>query len=48
MLYHVYFLIYVALENVIRDSELETKGTIYNKSTQILAYIDDILLAGDP
>jgi gas vesicle protein len=29
------------LQKVIRDSEIETKETIYNKSTQILAYADD-------
>jgi hypothetical protein len=33
----------LALEKVIRDSEIETKRTIYNKSTQILAYTDDIV-----
>jgi sorting nexin-29 len=26
--------------------EIETKGTIYNKSTQILAYADDIVIVG--
>lgn len=33
----------VALQKVIGDSEIETKGTIYNKSTKILAYADDIV-----
>jgi sorting nexin-29 len=36
----------LALETVITDSEIETKGTIYNKSTQILAYADDIVVVG--
>jgi hypothetical protein len=31
---------------VIRDSEIKTKGTIYNKSTQMLAYSDDIVTVG--
>jgi hypothetical protein len=34
------------LEKVIRDSGIETKGTIYNKTIQILAYADDIVLVG--
>ena len=34
------------LEKVIRDSEIETKGTIYNKNTQILAYADDMVIVG--
>jgi len=32
----------IALENVIRDSAVEKRGTIYFESTQILAYADDI------
>jgi hypothetical protein len=36
----------LALEKVVRDSEMETKGTIDNKSTQILAYAHDIVIAG--
>jgi hypothetical protein len=32
-----------ALQKVIRDSEIETKGTIHNKSIQTLAYADDIV-----
>jgi len=32
----------IALEQIIRDAKLETKGTIYSKSFQILAYADDI------
>jgi sorting nexin-29 len=36
----------LALEKVIRDSGIETKGTIYNKTIQILAYADDIVLVG--
>ena len=31
------------MQKVIGDSEIETKGTIYNKSTMILAYADDIV-----
>jgi sorting nexin-29 len=33
----------LALKKVIRDSEIKTKGTIFNKSTQILAYADYIV-----
>ena len=36
----------LALEKVIWDSAIETKGTIYNKSTQILAYTDDTVTVG--
>jgi sorting nexin-29 len=36
----------LALEKVIRDSEIETEGTTCNKSTQILAYTDDIVTIG--
>ena len=32
----------LALERGIRDSRLKTTGTIFYKSTQILAYADDI------
>jgi hypothetical protein len=32
----------IALEKVLRDAELETKGTIYNKSIQILTCVVDI------
>jgi sorting nexin-29 len=41
-----YILFNLALEKVVRDSEIETKGTTYNKSTQILAYADDIVIVG--
>jgi sorting nexin-29 len=34
------------LEKVIRDSDIETKGTIYNKCIQILGHADDIILVG--
>ena len=34
------------LEKVIRDSQINTKGTIYNKSIKILAYADDIDIVG--
>jgi sorting nexin-29 len=33
----------ISLEKVIRDAEVETRGTIFNKSVQILAYADDII-----
>jgi hypothetical protein len=36
----------LTLEKVVRDSEIETKGTAYNKSTQILAYAHDIVIVG--
>jgi sorting nexin-29 len=36
----------LALEKVARDSEIQTEGSIYNKSTQILAYADDIVIVG--
>lgn len=36
----------LALEKVIRDLEIETEGTTYNKSTLILAYTDDIVTVG--
>lgn len=36
----------IALEKVIRDSKVQTTGTIFNKSTQILAYADDIDIIG--
>jgi hypothetical protein len=35
-------LLKIALENVIRDSSVEKRGTIYFESTQILAYSGDI------
>jgi hypothetical protein len=38
----------IALAKVVRDSRIETKGTIYNKTVQILAYADDIVLVGRP
>ena len=36
----------IALEKIIRDAKLETKGTIYSKSIQILAYADDVDIVG--
>jgi hypothetical protein len=36
----------ISLEKVIRDAEVETGGTIFNKSVQILAYADDIVITG--
>jgi sorting nexin-29 len=32
----------IALEKVIRDANINTRGTIFFKSVQILAYADDI------
>ena len=32
----------LALERIIRDSRVETSGTIFYKTIQILAYADDI------
>lgn len=31
----------ISLEKVMRDPAVETRGTIFNKSVQILAYADD-------
>jgi hypothetical protein len=36
----------ISLENLIRDAAVETRGTIFNKSVQILAYADDIVIIG--
>jgi sorting nexin-29 len=36
----------LALEKVIKDSKLNTRGTIFLKSTQVLAYANDIDLIG--
>jgi sorting nexin-29 len=44
----VYIHFNLTLKKVIGDSEIKTKGTIYNKSTQILAYADDIVTIGRP
>jgi sorting nexin-29 len=32
----------IALEKIIRDADINTRGTIFYKSVQILAYADDI------
>ncbi|GAB0096461.1 hypothetical protein DMENIID0001_119820 [Sergentomyia squamirostris] len=32
----------LALEKAIRDSGVSMRGVIFNKSTQLLAYVDDI------
>lgn len=32
----------IALEKTVRDANLENRGTIYNKSMQIMAYADDV------
>ncbi|CAK1585329.1 unnamed protein product [Parnassius mnemosyne] len=36
----------IALDKCIRDSKIETKGTIYHKSVQILGYADDFDVIG--
>jgi len=36
------FLFNIDLEKVIRDSGIETRGTIFFKTVEILAYADDI------
>jgi sorting nexin-29 len=39
-------LLSLALEKAVRNSEIQTEGTAYNKGTQILAYADDKVTAG--
>jgi sorting nexin-29 len=34
----------IALEKVIRDVNINTRGTIFYKSEQIFAYVDDIII----
>jgi sorting nexin-29 len=41
-----YVLFNLALEKVIGDSSMETKGNMLNKSVQILAYADDVDIVG--
>jgi hypothetical protein len=36
----------VMLEVIVRRANLQTTGTIYNKETQLLAYVDDIDIVG--
>jgi sorting nexin-29 len=36
----------IALEKVIRDAAVNTRGTVFYKSVQILAYADDIDITG--
>jgi sorting nexin-29 len=36
----------LALEKVVRDSGIEAEGATYNKTIQILAYVDHIVLVG--
>ena len=31
------------MQKIIKDSEMETKGNVYNKSTQILSHANDIV-----
>jgi hypothetical protein len=40
----LYISVNIPLIEVVRDSGMETKGTIYNKSIHILAHADDIVL----
>jgi precorrin-6B methylase 2 len=40
-----YILFNMQLEKVVIGSGIETKGNIYNKTTQILKYEDNIVLA---
>jgi hypothetical protein len=35
-----------ALEKTVRDAGIEKRGTIYHKSIQVLAYVDDIDIIG--
>jgi hypothetical protein len=39
-------LFHLPLEQVVRDSGIETKGTVWNTTIQILASADDMLLVG--
>jgi sorting nexin-29 len=41
-----FLLFNIALEKVIRDAAVNTRGTIFYKSVQILAYADDIDITG--
>ena len=41
MLYVSCILFNLALEKAIKDLEIETKGTVYNKTNQTLAYADN-------
>jgi hypothetical protein len=36
----------VVLEVIVRRTNLQTTGTIYNKETQLLAYADDLDIVG--
>jgi sorting nexin-29 len=36
----------IALEKVIRESGIDTRGTVFHKSTQLLAYADDVDIIG--
>jgi len=36
----------IALEIAIRRSEVETRGTIFDKCGQIMAYTDDVVIMG--
>jgi hypothetical protein len=36
----------IALERVIQDAKINTRGSIFYKSVQIFAYVDDIDIVG--
>jgi hypothetical protein len=41
-----FLLFNIALEKVIREAGVQTRGTIFYKSVQILAYADDVDIVG--
>jgi hypothetical protein len=43
-----YILFNIPLEKVVRDSMIETKGALYNKTILILAHAGHIVLRGEP
>jgi len=36
----------IVLETAIRSSEVDTRGTIFDKFSQIMAYADDVIIMG--